>query len=215
MGRAISARSVIDPTLRLALIFRSLADRPCAPLAGWRTTPSRIGRALRSLGCPSDSGPRGSCRHGPRAHKAAGSDRSCRTIWCGREGVSRKTTGATQKRISSSKSPAVRGGSMRFGGAGAGGAGGAAARARRFPTSSTGTGTPWWRNASTKPDSGDLEDRPGAGASLLPTALARGCGGPDSRPNSAPASSSVMLTPQIVAAYTVRLFARPSKGHLC
>jgi hypothetical protein len=104
-------RSVIDPTLRLALISRSLGDRPCAPLAGWRTTPSRIGGAFRSVGCPSDSGPRGSCGHGPRARKAAGSDRSCRTIWCGREGVSRKTTGATQKGISSSKSPAARRGS--------------------------------------------------------------------------------------------------------
>jgi hypothetical protein len=46
--------------------------------------------------------------------------------------------------------------------------------------------------------------------------LPRGCGGPEnSRPNSAPASSSVMLTPQIAAACTVRLFARPSKGYLC
>ena len=95
MDRAISARvdrSVIDPTLRLALIFRSLGDRPCEPLAGWRTTPWRIGRAFRSVGCPSDSGPRASYRHGPQAHKAAGSDRPYRTIWYGLGAVSRKTT---------------------------------------------------------------------------------------------------------------------------
>jgi hypothetical protein len=95
MDRAISApvdRSVIDPTLRLALIFRSLGDRPCEPLVGWRTTPWRIGRAFRPVGCPSDSGPRASYRHGPQAHKAAGSDRPYRTIWYGLGGVSRKTT---------------------------------------------------------------------------------------------------------------------------
>jgi hypothetical protein len=84
-------RSVIDPTLRLALIFRSLGDRPCEPLAGWRTTPWRIGQAFRSVGCPSDSGLRGSYRHGPQAHKAAGSDWPYRTIWYGLGGVSRKT----------------------------------------------------------------------------------------------------------------------------
>jgi hypothetical protein len=96
-------RSVIDPTLRLALISRSLGDRLCAPLAGWRTTPSRIGRVFRSVGCPSDSGPRGAYRHGPQAHRAAGPDRSYRTIWYGLGGIARKTTckGETRPRLRS------------------------------------------------------------------------------------------------------------------
>jgi hypothetical protein len=79
---------VIDPTSKLALIFRSPGDRPCAPLAGWRTIPSRIGRAFRSVGCPSDSGPHGSYRPGSRVHKAGAPDRSCPTIWHGHGGVS-------------------------------------------------------------------------------------------------------------------------------
>ena len=73
-------RSVIVPTWGLALTFRSLGARPCAPLAGWRTTPSRIGRASRSVGCPSDSGPHGLYRDGQQAHRAAGSDRPYPTI---------------------------------------------------------------------------------------------------------------------------------------
>jgi hypothetical protein len=69
-------RPVKVPIVRLALIFRSLADRPCALLARWRTIPWSIGQGFQSVGFPSDSGLHGSYTPEPQAHKAVKSDRS-------------------------------------------------------------------------------------------------------------------------------------------